>query len=185
MSDGPVKSLGMPRHLRDLKERASNLAYSIDQVSEAHVCAVKKDFKNAPLSEVRSILGGGEQRSLSLEDRTKLFDALSQSHRGSVVAVTLIDCAKEVLANGMQGDSACEEALQNALRAHSQNRFHQIEEHHYREGSSSELNIRERLTDAEEGCSYDKLASQLMTDIPSQRDLRLPKRTGIDEGPLL
>ena len=185
MSDGPVKSSEMPKHWRDLKDRASNIAYSLDQVSEALVQAVKMDFKDAPLSEVRSILGGGEQGSLSLEDRVGQLDELSQSNRGSVVTGTLIDCLNEVIANSLQGESACEEALQNALKTHSQNRFHQIEEHYYREGSSSELNIRKRLHDAEAGCSYAKLASELMFDTPSKGNLRLSKRTGIDEGPLL
>ena len=95
MSDGPVKSSKMPRHWRDFKNRASNSTYSLDQVSEAFEQAVKIDFRDAPLSDVRSILDSGEQGSPSLENRAGQLDKLSKSNRGSVIVSTLVDCLKK------------------------------------------------------------------------------------------
>ena len=215
MSDGPHRSLPMRRHWKDLAKRATNPAYSPDEVSEALLPPLTREFRAEPLSEIRGILGDGKQvdraglgpdgdlLQLSEEavaasannqsrgvtvfkgDRSARLDAARQLCRGSVAGNTLIDCAIEAAANGMTGDIAFREALENALEAHARGGCHQIEEHHHRKEPHSTSNVRDRLRTARALCSYAALASALMSGKPLDGNLRLPKRTGINEGPSL
>ena len=185
MSDGPHKSLPMRRHWKDLAKRAANLAYSPDEVSEAILPPLMREFRAAPLSEIRVILGDGKQGSLFKEDRSARLEEARQLCRGSAAGNTLIDCAIEAVTNGLTGDIAFSEALENALEAHARGGCHQIEEHHYREEPHSTSNVRDRLCTARSLCSYAVLASALMSGKPADGNLRLPKHRGINEGPSL
>lgn len=186
MSDGPHRSLPMRRHWKALAARAATPAYSPTQVAEAFPVALKRDFGEAPLSQIRDILGGGEQSSLFREDRAAQLEAARHACRGSAAANTLIDCAIEATANGLTGDTAFRTALENASDAHAKAGCHQIEEHWRREEPQSTVNVRDRLNTARSACSYSDLASELMSGKPTGKgDLRLRKRTGVDEGPSL
>ena len=185
MSDGPHRSLTMRQHWKDLAKRAANPAYSPDEVSEALLPPLRREFREAPLSEIRGILDDGKQNSLLKEDRAARLDAARQLCRGSAAGNTFIDCTIEAVANGMTGDIAFREALENSLKAHAQGGCHQIEEHHHREKPHTTSNVRDRLRTARSLCSYAALASALMSGKPLDGNIRLPKRTGINEGPPL
>lgn len=186
MSDGPHRSLPMRRHWKDLAERAGTPAYSPGDVADAFPVALRRDFREAPLSQIRDILGGGEQSSLFEEDRTGQLEAARRACRGSAAGNTLIDCAIEANADGLVGDRAFRTALENALDAHARGGCHQIEEHWRREEPGSTANVRDRLIAARSQYSYAALASEMMSDEATvSSDLRLAKRTGVDEGPPL
>lgn len=186
MSDGPHRSLPMRRQWRDLAERAATPAYSAEQVAEAFPLALKRDFREAPLSQVRDILGGSAQTSLFKEDRAAQLEGARQACRGSAAGNTLIDCAIEANAQGLTGDAAFRSALENAIDAYARGGCHQIEEHWRRKEPESTANVRERLREARTACGHDAVASELMGGEPAgSRDLKLPKRTGVDEGPPL
>jgi hypothetical protein len=186
MSDGPHRSLPMRRHWRDLAERASTPAFSANEVGEAFPIALKRDFREAPLERVRDILGGGEQSSLFASDRAAQLEESRRFCRGSAAGGTLIDCAIEANAKGLTGDAAFRIALENALDAHARAGCHSIEEHYLREDRPNSVNVRNRLGDARRFCPYAELATELMSSSTARvRDLRLPKRTGVDEGPPL
>lgn len=186
MSDGPHRSLPMRRQWRDLAERAATPAYSTAQVAEAFPVALKRDFREAPLSQVRDILGGSAQTSLFKEDRAARLETARQACRGSAAGNTLIDCAIEANAQGLTGDAAFRSALENAMDAHARAGCHQIEEHWRRKEPESTANVRERLREARAACAHDAIAAELMSGEPSKSgDLKLPKRTGVDEGPPL
>lgn len=154
MSDGPHRSLPMRQHWKDLAKRVETPAYSLDDVDETLVRALKKEFREAPMGGVRDILGGGKQGSLLREDRAAQLDAARQACPGSAAGNTLIDCAIEADANGMTGDTAFKEALKNALEPHARGGCHQIEEHHHRKEPQSAPNVRGRLRAARTRCSY-------------------------------
>src|SRR3546814_17877927 len=67
--------------------------------------ALKRDCREAPLSQIRDILGGGKQSSLFQEDRAAQLEAARHACRGSAAANTLIDCAIEATANGLDRKS--------------------------------------------------------------------------------
>lgn len=186
MSDGPHRSLPMRRHWRDLAERAATPAYSAEQVAEAFPIALKRDFREAPLSQVRDILGGSAQTSLFKEDRAAQLEAARQACRGSAAGNTLIDCAIEANALGLTGDAAFRSALENAIDAHARGGCHQTEEHWRRKEPESTANVRERLREARTACAHDAVACELISgESTGSRDLKLLKRIGVDEGPPL
>src|SRR5688500_15135797 len=111
MSDGPHKSLPMRRHWRDFAERAANRACAMDEVGEAVVPALKREFAEAPIKNVRDALGGGDTASLFQEDRIAQLEALRDKFRGSAAAKTLIDCAVEAAAGGLTGEAATSAAI--------------------------------------------------------------------------
>lgn len=183
MSDGPHKSLPMRDHWRNLAERATTPAFTAEQVAEAFPVALKNDFCEAPLAQLRDIFGDNAQSSLFTADRVAQLEATRRECRGSAAGNTLIDCALEANANGLTGDVACRAALENALDTHARAGCHQIEEHYRRKEPQSTANIRDRLNAAWRQCGRSEIASELMSDGSSKP--RLPKRTGIDEGPSL
>lgn len=185
MSDGPHRSLPMRRHWRALAERAATPAYAAEQVAEAFPVALKRDFREAPLAQIRDILGGGSQSSLFQEDRTAQMEAARQACRGSSAGNTLIDCAIEANADGLTGDAAFRSALGNAVDAHARAGCHQIEEHWRREEPQSTANIRERLGEARSAYAREALVSDLMSGGATDSNVKLRKRTGVDEGPPL
>jgi hypothetical protein len=102
MSDGPHRSLPMRRHWKDFAERSAKAAFSPDQVSEALPHALKKEILEAPIKEIRDIMGGD---SLFPEMRIQCLDALRQAYRGSAAATHVIDCAVEATARGLLGEA--------------------------------------------------------------------------------
>lgn len=186
MSDGPHRSLPMRPRWKTLAERASKGAYATQEVADAFSVALKRDFQEAPLSDVRSILGAGEQGALFSDDCAAQLDAARRGCRGSAAGNTLIDCAIEASANGMSGDAAFHSALENALDAHARAGCHQIEEHWQREEPRNASSIRDRLTTARGHWSASDLASELISGTKTGGgSTSLPKRTGVDEGPAL
>jgi hypothetical protein len=174
----------MRRHWKDLAERAATPAYSPHEVGEAFPVALKNDFREAPLEQIRDILGGGKQGSLFKEDRAAHFEAARGACRGAAAGQALIDSALEAKANGLTGDKAFKSALENAVDAHARGNCHSIEEHYKRAGWPGTADVRDRLTAARGECSFSELATELMSDVSAAKgNLRLEKRTGVDEGP--
>jgi hypothetical protein len=185
MSDGPHKSLPMQPHWKKLAERAANPSYTSYEVDEALLPPLMREFREAPLSEIRAILGGGNQMPLFNGNCAAQLDALRHACRGSPAGSMLIDCAIEANANGMAGDAALHYALRNALGARAWAGCRQIEEHQYRVEPRNGAKVRGCLNEARMRCPYDTLASELMFDPKSNKIPRILKRTGIDEGPPL
>ena len=186
MSDGPHRSLPMRRHWKDLAQRAANSAYAPEEVTRAFSVALKRDFRDVPLSQVRDIFGGGEQSSMFQEDWESQLEAARRTCRGSAPGNTLIDCAIEANAKGLTGDAAFVPALENALDTYARAGCHQIEEHCHRKEQRSTANVRDRLREARNQCAYKVLANELISgNEAGSRDLRLRKHSGVDEGPPL
>jgi hypothetical protein len=176
----------MRRHWKALAARAATPAYSPTQVAEAFPVALKRDFREAPLSQIRDILGGGPQSSLFQEDRTAQLEAARRACRGSAAGNTLIDCAIEANANGLTGDAAFKTTLENALDTHARANCHAVEEHYKRENWPNPAHVRDRLGAARDACSFGAVATELISGKTNDKsDLRLPKRKGLDEGPPL
>ncbi len=185
MSDGPHRGLPLRRHWQDFAERSAKAAYSPDQVSEALPHALKKEILEAPIKEIRDIMGGD---SLFPEMRMEQLDALRQAHRGSAASTHVIDCAVEATARGLAGEAAIHAALKNALEDTTRDALRGIEEHYQREASSRSANyVRTRLDAARQQLDCAALARELLSSEkpPSARSVTLPRHTGVDEGPPL
>ena len=187
MSDGPHKSLPMHPHWRDFAERAANPACAMEEVGEALVPALKREFAEAPVEDVRDTLGGGKSASLFAEERVTQLEALRDKCRGSAAAKTLIDCAVEAASGGLTGEAATATALKNALESYTRDCFRSVEEHYQREGSERGAKfMRDRLHATRRACDYKTVAADLQSSgKPSAKPARVRKRSDIDEGPAL
>jgi hypothetical protein len=185
MSDGPHRSLPMRRHWKDFAERSAKAAFSPDQVSEALPHALKKEILEAPIKEIRDIMGGD---SLFPEMRIERLDALRQAHRGSAAATHVIDCAVEATARGLLGEAGTHAAVKNAIEDTTRDALRGIEEHYQREASSRSAGyVRTRLDAARQQLDCDALTRELLAPgkLTSPRSVTLPRHTGVDEGPSL
>lgn len=187
MSDGPHRSLPMRRHWRDLAERAAKAAYSADEVCKALPSTLKNDLREAPLEAVHDILGGGKQASLFQNEQIEQLEAIRKICRGSVVSNILIDCAVEAVGDGLTGDSAFLAALANTCEDHARGQFRSVEEHYQREASQhSARYVRDRLDAARRQCDFKTVASEIASSAkPPRESLRMPRHTGVDDGPAL
>lgn len=183
MSDGPHKSLPMRRHWKVFAERCAKAAFSPDQASEALPHALKKEILEAPIKEIRDIMGGD---SLFPEMRIERLDALRQIRRGSAAATHVIDCAVEAAVRGPTGEVGAHAALKNAIEDLTRDHLRAIEEHYQREADSLSAGfVRTRLDAARQQLDCDALARELLSPAKPQspRSITLPRHTGVDEGP--
>lgn len=186
MSDGPHKSLPMRRHWKDLAERAAKAAYSAAEVCEALPHALRKDLREAPLASIRDILSGG-QGSLFADDKIERLEAVRQKSVRSAASNLVIDCAIQSIADGLTGDTAYRATLENACAERVRGGFRSVEEHYLREAGAHSANfVRQRLDAARRQQDFAAVVSGMMSDgkAPHGGD-RLPRHTGIDEGPSL
>ncbi|MCR6734080.1 MAG: hypothetical protein NVV83_08335 [Afipia sp.] len=175
----------MRRHWKDFAGRSAKAAFSPDQVSEALPHALKKEILEAPIKEIRDIMGGD---SLFPEMRIERLDALRQAHRGSAAATHVIDCAVEAAARGLTGEAGTHAAVKNAIEDTTRDALRGIEEHYQREASPrSSGYVRTRLDAARQQLDSDALTRDLLSSEkpPSRRSVTLPRHTGVDEGPSL
>jgi hypothetical protein len=175
----------MRRHWKDFAERSAKAAFSPDEVSEALPHALKKEILEAPIKEIRDIMGGG---SLFPEMLVERLEALRQAHRGSAAATHVIDCAVAASASGMIGEAGTQAALQNALQDTTRDALRGIEEHYQGEASSRSAGyVRTRLDAARQQLDCGALARELLASEkpPSRRSVSLPRQSGVDEGPPL
>lgn len=187
MSDGPHRSLKLRRHWKTLAERAAKEAYSVNEVGEALVHALRKEFLEAPLADICQILDGKGQVSLFSDNRIDTLEELRETCRGSAVGNTLIDCAIDAVNAGMTGKPARITVLKEALASYSFSVNRSIEEHYLREAGSRNADfVRDRLGAAQQQCNFDSIAGEMLAGRGGLSTVRsLPRNSGIDAGPPL
>jgi hypothetical protein len=184
MSDGPHKSLPLPRRWRDLAERAANHAFSSTEVSEAMLVAVRKEFGGLPIEKLRHAMRAGDQAGLFSDAVESDLDALRVACPGNASWNALIDCSIDEIRRGGIGaealSAACEAAVDLKLRAVSR----QIEEHYLRkESSRSAFSMRQRLSDSRTAVDTASIASEICgTANRSPSNARIRKQDGLDDG---
>lgn len=176
----------MRRHWKDLAERAAKAAYSANEVCEALPHALRRDLREAPLAAIRDILSGG-QGSLFVNDKIERLEAVRQKSTRSAASNLVIDCAIQSVADGLTGDSAYRAALDSACAERVRSGFRSVEEHYLREaGARSARFVRDRLDAARRQQDIAAVVTGVMSNgKPSRGADRLPRHTGIDEGPSL
>ncbi|MBS9718512.1 hypothetical protein ACFFUT_09215 [Pseudohalocynthiibacter aestuariivivens] len=187
MSDGPHRSLPMRNYWKRLAERADKAAYSVYEVSEALPVALRQEFREAPVEQLKKALGADDQGALFSLQNPQELDALRTECPGSAAGNALIDCAKEAVASGLTGEEACERAVESALDECSRSAFRGIEEHYYREAPDHRAQfVRSRMDEARRQCDLNALAKTMLNTPPKGNLGRnLSKHDGLDEGPEL
>ena len=184
MSDGPHKSLPLPRRWQDLAERAANYAFSDAEVSEAMLVAIRKEFGGLPMEKLRDAINASDQAGLFSDTVEGDLDALRVACPGSASWNALIDCSIDEIRRGGGGaealSAACEASVDLKLRAASR----QIEEHYLRkQGNSSAFSMRHRLSDSRQAVDTVSIASEICgTASRSSSNTRIRKQDGLDDG---
>lgn len=184
MSDGPHKSLPLPRRWQDLAERAANLAFSTTEVSEAMLVAIRKEFGGLPIEKLRNAIQAGDQVGLFNDAAESELDSLRVACPGNASWNALIDCCIDEIRGGGNGTeafhAACEAAVDFKLRAVAR----QIEEHYLRkESSRSAFSMRQRLSSSRNVVEAANIASEICSSADrSPSNARIVKQGGLDDG---
>ena len=185
MSDGPHRSLKMPRGWKKLAERADREACEPEEVRDALLEALEEDWrKEVPISicrRVRDILG--DSRSSLLGDRRgERFEAVREETAGYTLGSTVVDFAIHAAARGRYGDEAWLEATSKALMDRVARGARQVEEHYYRKSTPQRATrVRERVGSAATQADIDAVAGRL-AGIDKSKSPPPTKQTGLDDG---
>jgi len=185
MSDGPHRSLNMPRGWRKLAERADNKAFAPEEVRDALPEALGQDWRaevpDSACRRVREILGDN-QSSLFGDQRAERLEALRRQMAGYNLGNAFLDYAIEAAARGQRGDEAVTEAAGKALADRAARGARHVEEHYHRESTHRRAaDVRKRIEAGVTQSDFGVLAGRLVgTDETGQP--QPAKRTGLDEG---
>lgn len=185
MSDGPHRSLKMPRGWKKLAERADNKAYAPEEVRDALPEALEHDWRaevpDSVCSRVRDILGDS-QSSLFGDQRAEWLEALRGETAGYALGNALLDYAIHAAVRGRCGDEALREAAGNALTDRAARGARQVEEHYCRESTLHRAaHVRERIETGVTQSDIGRIAGRLVGTDKSQSS-RPAKQTGLDDG---
>lgn len=149
MSDGPHRSLTMPRGWKKLAERANNKAFAPEEVRNALPEALEQDWRaeipDSFCRQVRKILGE-KQNSLFGDQQPEQLEALRIETAGHNLSSAFLDYAIQAAARGRSGDEALKEAAAKALSDRAVRGARQVEEHYRRKSTQGRAaHVRERI----------------------------------------
>ena len=186
MSDGPHRSLKMPRGWKKLAERADNKAYAPEEVRDALPAALEEDWHaEVPKSLCRGVrrILGDSQISLFAEERSERLENLRRETAGHNFGNVLLDCAILAAQRGGSGDAALEEAASKALSDRAVRGARQVEEHYCRKSTEHRAShVRERIEAGVNHCDIAGLAGRLVGTGGTKGALWPAKQTGIEDG---
>ena len=184
MSDGPHKSLPMKPRWKRVADRAFKAAFSVDQVGEAVEGALREDWRAEVPPEFRKALAKAvlDDGALFADQALRDVDHL-RGECASPLQAAAIDEVRAALEMGLRGSAAIEAGVAGALAQRALRAARQIEEHILREVGRSVPGLRSRLESAIEESQVRDLTRAVLSG--SRRQVRLPKREGLEEGPRL
>ena len=186
MSDGPHRSLKMPRGWKKLAECADKKAYAPEEVRDALPAALEQDWR-AEVSDrlcrqVGEILGES-QSSLFGDQRTERLEALRRDTAGYNLGNAFLDYAIQAAERGRTGDVALREAAGKALSDRAASGARQVEEHYHRETTQRRAaHVRGRIEAGVTQCDMAGIAGRVVGTDRTGGPRRPAKQTGIDEG---
>lgn len=188
MTDGPHRSLPLPRQWQRVAERAANLNYTSEDVALELRDALYKDAKELPVRQIMRALGEGGQQSLFNEDRLDLIESSDLLSGGTALRATFRVMIVASISEGFGGRNEVLSAMATTLREHACSMCRSIEHHYLLElGCESSNVVRERILVAINGCDIERLTLNLASSHkkPPLVSKRLKRRRGLDEGPHL
>jgi len=186
MSDGPHRSLKLRPHWRKFAEKAASQAYSNEEVEEELKRAIDKDWKDAGLDALEDIFKIKDQGSLFEDDRTDKAQDLLDSAEGSAITLIAGECAIEAIIDGKHGNDAYNSVVENVGNDFFLKQARSIHEHWQRKAKASEASsMGERLQKLRSEFRYVRTPRANSPSSGPSIQLRVSRRTGIDEGPSL
>ena len=183
MSDGPHRSLPMRPWWRRLAQRADNCAFAVDEVADALVPALEREWLNElPATFLQQLRGLSAAPSLFGPAESPQLEGLRAQTQSGLARRVLDNIA--VLSPAEAADSNfLQRALENAVHGEAPRYLRQIEEHYRRRSSASRTQQeRARLNQALERTDVGAIARKLLEPHGSRTASRVPLKTGLDEG---
>ena len=186
MTDGPHRSLKMPRGWKKLAERADKKAYAPEEVRDALPTALEQDWRgevpDSLLRTVRFILRDS-QSSLFGDQRSERLEALHRKTAGYNLGNVFLDCVIQATELGHSGDEVLREAAGKALSDRAARGARQVEEHYCRKSTQHRaVHVRERIETGVTQSDITGIAGRLVGTDGNKEPRRLAKKTGIDDG---
>jgi hypothetical protein len=189
MSDGPHRSLRMPKAWRELAKRGDQLTYDTEQVGEAASHALASDFRNevsAPLVSALKDVFTGRDNSLGLREiALQQLDDAKALAAGSVFGMNAIAWSIQLVHEGRLDKEALYQAVGLAAKERGFAATRSVEEHWLRESNQRRADgVAARLQSAISGLSESKLGSMLVDPQPAAPRGARKKRDVNDGVPL-
>lgn len=183
MSDGPYRTLSLRQQWKELLKRAYRRAFDSQDVIDAICPALERDCAwELPKEFMPALRAFCAQTMPSLFGDQEL-DRLKRlaAGRGTLGSV-LADCAAQALANGLTGEAAVQQALQQGLTDRLVRNARQMEEHILREsGDRKAAEVRSRFARAMSSAPVGALAQKL-TGQAASAHAAPPKHSALDDG---
>ena len=180
MSDGPYKSLPLPRCWKKLAQRLENNAYSSTDVDETFHHELSIGFKDIPFEQVKNIL---LKNNLFKRELINDLDKLKDFCAGSDIGIRFIDFVKIKYQKESKPKDIVASALKDTLDIHMKTFSRSIQEHYLRKDPNNSLNMQNKLTKACKRISLTNLVDTLINNTNEKQ--KLEKHQQIEDGPSL
>ena len=195
MSDGPYKSLPMPKPWKDVAERAQKESFSHEEREESMCVALRNDFARDAgqeyLNAIGHILGDQAQGNLLADQVALEIDNITKCQSHSPLRDIINVNIQVALLSSDHGEQALVEGLNLAIQEYGRGRNRQVEEHYKRDAQNygehqKAISVREKLaqtlnSNAVRNLGQDILQSMCGTPLKT----KLVKASGLDDGPVV
>jgi hypothetical protein len=184
MSDGPYKSLPLSRGWKKIAKCAENEAYSVEEIRDAVAPALAEDWRLGQLDAIAKVIASiMDNTQGALYDPVEQLEALQAASAGDAFRQTFVQCAIQQAEAGATGEAALVRSAEDALDIWAARHARPIEEHYCREWDEGRaLNVRDRIEGGFSITNFEGVARQLL-GIDAAPIVRVPPRSGLDEGP--
>jgi hypothetical protein len=139
MSDGPHRSLPMPKAWKEFARKGDKEVYGADEVRDAALYALSRDFANevsgALLRALRNIFDGVGNTLLMRDVALRALDDARRLAAGSVFGSAAVGWCEEYVQAGAFGRDNFHEALGCAIQERGYAGQKQVQEHYLRQSS--------------------------------------------------
>lgn len=185
MSDGPHKSLKMPKAWKDLALRGDKKVYGAEEVRDVALYALSKDFKNEVsgllLRALRDIFDGKNNSLLMREVALEALEAARRLAAGSVFGSSAVRWCEEYINTDAFGRDNFHEAIGCAVKERGYAGQKQVQEHYLREAGARRADgVAARIGQAIDNLDAGDLGRRIAGE--SERAAAPRKMVEIDQG---
>lgn len=185
MSDGPHRSLPMPKAWKEFARKGDKKIYGVDEVRDAAVYALSRDFANEVsgtlLRALRNIFDGIGNSLLMRDVALQSLNDTQHLAAGSVFGSAAVRWCEEYVQAGAFGRDNFHEAIGCAVQERGYAGQKQVQEHYLRESSARRADgVASRIGDAIDSLSPRDLGRSFTGD--GERASAPRKQMDIDQG---
>lgn len=185
MSDGPHRSLPMPKAWKELAYRADNKAFAVEDVRAALPAALAADWQDVPddvKATVQDVLNPAHP-SLFPDEGLERLERCRAATAGAPLGVALVGLAIDALTLSAPQGASLLDVVTNALLGDAFGRSRQMEEHYYRKSNQLRAaDLRGRLDGSIAQTDFSSIANIILSNGFGNSTRLPPKQSGLDDG---